>query len=223
MISNFSHQKSPSFQWNQRYHSPTLNLEYVEIIDRGSYGTICKARSRNAQREKLYAIKVLRKPASEKERTLQQNEVDTHLRVRGHAHIIWLDQVFVIEECTRLVLEYCPDGNLYTNIRLFQTSFMIKAAILQLISAVEHCHSLGVYHQDLKPQNVLVFNGGLLLKLADFGLATKAAESRNVRYGTHAYMSPGKFEHAHTMFLLISQQSAREASSMHQLQMMSGA
>ncbi len=40
----------------------------------------------------------------------------------------------------------------------------------QILEAVAYCHSMGVMHRDLKPQNILVSRDGQL-KLADFGLA----------------------------------------------------
>jgi RIO-like serine/threonine protein kinase len=46
----------------------------------------------------------------------------------------------------------------------------IKRWMIQLISAIEHCHSHGIVHRDLKPENVLL-NGHNHVVVIDFGTA----------------------------------------------------
>mmetsp|Transcript_3919 Transcript_3919/g.6896 ORF Transcript_3919/g.6896 Transcript_3919/m.6896 type:complete len:308 (+) Transcript_3919:295-1218(+) len=50
------------------------------------------------------------------------------------------------------------------------TPALIKSYMSQLLLGLEYCHSRGIFHRDLKPQNLLIDKSGTL-KIADFGLA----------------------------------------------------
>ncbi|KAK7302381.1 hypothetical protein RJT34_13269 [Clitoria ternatea] len=51
------------------------------------------------------------------------------------------------------------------------TEAQIKCYMQQLLRGLEHCHSCGVIHRDIKGSNLLLDNNGNL-KIGDFGLAT---------------------------------------------------
>lgn len=73
-------------------------------------------------------------------------EVDIHYRVNEHPNIATLFKVFEYSSCSLMVLEHFPDGDLQTVIRkkLGDEGFL-KDAFLQILDAVEFCHSRGVY------------------------------------------------------------------------------
>lgn len=65
--------------------------------------------------------------------------------------------------------------------------------ISDLLKGVKAMHDKGYVHQDLKPQNLLIFaddKGGYTLKIADFGEARKHNAQGEFGAGPHKYQSP---------------------------------
>lgn len=78
----------------------------------------------------------------------------------------------------------------------------LRSLFGQIVEAVSHCHTRGVYHLDIKPENILCCTdidqagaiSGVSLKLSDFGSAVcpPVAGSTNLRgvVGSLMYMAP---------------------------------
>ena len=64
---------------------------------------------------------------------------------------------------------------------------------IRILSALQHAHSNGIIHRDIKPQNILVANDGHV-KVSDFGIARIANSYTLTRddsvMGTVYYYSP---------------------------------
>jgi serine/threonine protein kinase len=114
----------------------------------------------------------------------------------AHPNIVAMLKIVDDPECTYVVLEYCPEGDLSSNItergRYVSNDDLVRRAFLQILDAVSHCHRLGIFHRDLKLENILVSNSGADVLLADFALATTDPESEDHGCGSTFHISPGR-------------------------------
>lgn len=170
-------------------------LELTGILGVGAYGVVYTAI--DVLTNVPYAVKALNKTGLDsRQRRFQQREIQLHHEASHHPNVVSLVKIMDSEDCTFVVLEYCPEGDLFTSITeggyYVGNDHLVKQAFLQILDAVDFCHSIGIYHRDLKPENILVTDGGRTVKLADFGLATKDEITSDFGCGSTFYMSPGK-------------------------------
>jgi serine/threonine protein kinase len=91
-----------------------------------------------------------------------------------------------------LVLEYMPGGDLQSRVRRERIPLgQAFSLIEQVCAGLGHAHSRGIIHRDIKPQNLLLSADGMVVKIADFGVARfSLAESPITRVGTNIYAPP---------------------------------
>lgn len=168
-------------------------LQLTGILGVGAYGVVYTAI--DIQTNIPYAVKALNKVGLEpRQRKFQQREIQLHHQASAHPNVVSLVKIMDAPDCTYVVIEYCPEGDLFSNIteqgKYVGNDALAKQAFLQILDAVEYCHSIGIYHRDLKPENVLVTDQGMTCKLADFGLATTDHVTSDFGCGSTFYMSP---------------------------------
>jgi serine/threonine protein kinase len=176
-------------------------LQLTEILGTGAYGVVYSAV--DIKSGVRYAVKCLSKfnpdgtPLERRQVAYQQREIRLHYLASAHPNVVSMLKIVDHPECIYVILEYCPEGDLFLNItergQYVGKDELAKNVFLQILDAVEHCHKLGIYHRDLKPENILVTDQGETVKLADFGLATSDDRSEDYGCGSTFYMSPGIF------------------------------
>lgn len=176
------------------------------ILGQGAYGVVYLATDVTDSAQ--YAVKTIAKfnadgsPVSQRQDAFMQGEIRLHwfaqkyLDGSKHPNVVSMINIIDDYDCTYVVLEYCPEGDLFNSItqlgHYVGEDELVKDVFLQLLDAVDHCHRQGIYHRDLKPENILVKDNGRTVKLADFGLATSLPAAEDFGCGSTFYMSPGK-------------------------------
>lgn len=119
----------------------------------------------------IVALKVLYKTqlqkASVEHQLRREIEIQSHVH---HANILRLYGYFYDQMRVYIILEYAPNGELFTLLRQSDRFDERTSAqyIVKLCDAISYCHSKHVIHRDIKPENSLIGTSGEL-KIADFG------------------------------------------------------
>ncbi|XP_004252954.1 CBL-interacting serine/threonine-protein kinase 1 isoform X1 [Solanum lycopersicum] len=145
--------------------------ELGRTLGEGNFGKVKFAKHTDSA--KSFAIKILEKNRIQDLRITDQikREIRT-LKVLKHPNVVRLYEVLASKTKIYMVLEYVNGGELFDRIatkgKLSET--LGRKLFQQLIDGVSYCHDKGVFHRDLKLENVLI-DGGRNIKITDFGLS----------------------------------------------------
>lgn len=127
-----------------------------------------------------------------------KNEHALHSFVSEHPHTLTYHGFFSDAHHTHLVTAVCEGGRLCDFVDesplFWRSDETIRKVFLSIVKAVRHCHSRGVAHRDINPENVLALDEhGETFVLGDFGKATTEKKSKQLGLGLAAYSAPGAY------------------------------
>ncbi len=163
-------------------------------LGHGGMATVYLARDDELRRP--VAVKVLAEnlagDGSFRERFVREARLAARL---SHPNVVQVFDAGESEGRPYIVMEYVPGETLGALLRERGQLYPDEAVGLgrQACAGLQHAHDAGLVHRDVKPQNLLLREDGLL-KVADFGIA-RAAEATALTQigavlGTAAYLSP---------------------------------
>jgi len=143
----------------------------LEKLGEGTYGVVYKAR--DVSTGDTLALKKIRLDTEEEGIPATAIREISLLKQLPHPNIVRLYDVILTDQKLTLVFEFLDQ-----DLKKYLDSHgdhgldapTTKSFLWQLLHGIYHCHKNRVLHRDLKPQNLLINQDGVL-KLADFGLA----------------------------------------------------
>lgn len=168
--------------------------QIIEQIGMGGMATVYKAY--DASTDRYVALKTLPQQYSQDPTFVERFRREARAIAKlEHLHILPVHAYGEDDGIAYLVMRYLPAGTLTSRIRQSGRIPLDEAArlIAQIGSALDHAHSNGVLHRDVKPGNVLIDNDGNTF-LTDFGIARMVEGTLDLTgdsiLGTPQYMSP---------------------------------
>ncbi|KAL5555112.1 hypothetical protein UlMin_037348 [Ulmus minor] len=148
------------------------SFEKLEKIGQGTYSSVYRARDLDTN--KIVALKKVRFTTMDHESVRFMAREILILRRLDHPNVMKLEGLITsrVSGSLYLVFEYMEHdlAGLASRPEIKFTEAQIKCYIQQLLWGLEHCHSHGILHRDIKGSNLLIDNYGNL-KIGDFGLA----------------------------------------------------
>ena len=166
------------------------------VLGRGGMGEVRAGTDLRLHRG--VAVKLLRADLADQADLRARFEREARAAARiSHPNVV---AVFDIGEhlgAPYIVMERLPGGSLAHELADGTlTQDQAGAVVLEILSALEAAHRLGVLHRDIKPSNILRGHDGHA-KVADFGIAKVAEDpdpgTTGILFGTAAYLAPERF------------------------------
>lgn len=118
------------------------------------------------------------------------------MRSLNHPNILKVIHMYTNEQCSFIVLEYGPYGDLFDYVvgKDGLPENVSRQIIRQLSSGVAYMHNQGIIHRDLKPENILLVTAITedipIIKITDFGLSSADKPPFFECCGSREYVAP---------------------------------
>ncbi len=170
------------------------HYQILEQIGKGGMGVVYKAL--NVNLEKFVAIKTIALGLTSEDIFTSRFRTEARALARlENPHIVHIYDMRADDNQWFIVMEYVEGITLAEKIKRDRIIPWPEALKIfqQMLTAIGHAHRLGVIHRDIKPNNIMITNEGIV-KITDFGLAkdryTRSLTQPVSTGGTLYYMSP---------------------------------
>ena len=170
--------------------------KFKDLLGRGHFGTVRSAYRRfEKSPHKLFAIKsISKKNLSINHLNDLIKEVDI-ISSLDHPNIIKFYETYNDNYYFHIVMELCRGKDLLSRINKgINDEKIIATIIMKILHSISYCHSKGISHRDLKPDNIIFESPDIDsdIKLIDFGLSKKFKSSEKLHsiLGTPYYVAP---------------------------------
>ena len=150
--------------------SEFATFKVQKLLGRGGMGAVFLAE--DTRLERLVALKLLPSPFTKDDEVVLRFQQEARAASGvSHPHVAHNYEFGQHEGYYYLAMEYVRGRTLRELIQenLIDEKFAIEIA-LQITAALSAAHRLGIVHRDIKPQNIIITEEGLV-KVLDFGLA----------------------------------------------------
>ena len=167
--------------------------EIIELIGSGGMANVYKALCHRLNR--YDAVKIMR------DETAANTELRRRLRAESqavamlsHPNIVSVYDVSHSDDVEYIVMELIDGITLkqYLQKKSVLDPSEVLDFTIQTAKALEHAHSKGIIHRDIKPQNIMLLKDGMI-KVADFGIASlenTIEENNGETVGSVHYIAP---------------------------------
>ena len=176
---------------NDKYIGKILDDRYeiIELIGSGGMANVYKALCHRLNR--YDAVKIMRDETELRRRFRAESQAVAML---SHPNIVSVYDVSHNDDVEYIVMELIDGITLKQYLQ--KKSVLDPAEVLdftiQTAKALEHAHSKGIIHRDIKPQNIMLLKDGMI-KVADFGIASlenTVEENNGETVGSVHYIAP---------------------------------
>ena len=159
---------------NDKYIGKILDDRYeiIELIGSGGMANVYKALCHRLNR--YDAVKIMRDETAANTELRRRFRAESQaVAMLSHPNIVSVYDVSHSDDVEYIVMELIDGITLkqYLQKKSVLDPSEVLDFTIQTAKALEHAHSKGIIHRDIKPQNIMLLKDGMI-KVADFGIAS---------------------------------------------------